>query len=497
MNLKTLLKGLTASNIPLAYVSGISCHSKQLQKGELFVAVKGANTDGHKFAQEAAKRGACALVLEHPMEERLNCPVFVVSDTKKALRIIAERFYKEPAKHLRMIGVTGTNGKTTTTYLLKSILEADEGKAGLIGTVAYEIGKRHLPSSNTTPGTLDLQRYLAQMVNNGLDWCVMEVSSHALDQERVEGLLFDAAIFTNLGSDHLDYHKTLENYAKAKRKLFNYRKANGFNVINTDDSYGQALAEQLHDDNLVTYGIERPASVFARMLNCNWKGAEIVLEGKWGTIPISTPLIGRHNVLNIAAASGACLSLGISPSSIQKALLNFPQVPGRLERIQNSNGVLAAIDYAHTADALRLVLLSLREMVRGKLIVVFGCGGDRDKTKRPAMGRIASLSSDLVVLTSDNPRSEDPVEIINQIKTGFVPGFDRFQIEPDREKAIIAALSIAKSDDVVLIAGKGHEAYQIFNNTTIPFSDREVVERYWNQVSKVSVSMSSMLEQCI
>jgi UDP-N-acetylmuramoyl-L-alanyl-D-glutamate--2,6-diaminopimelate ligase len=496
MNLKDLLSGLTKETIPNLSVSGISSNSKQLRPGELFVALRGANTDGHRYVEEAASRGACALLVEKPISCALSCPVFVVENTKTAIRIAAERFFGEPAKKLRLIGITGTNGKTTTAYLIKSILEASGERVGLLGTVAYEIGQRHLPSLNTTPGSLELQKYLSQMVNNGLSWCVMEVSSHALDQGRVDGLAFDSTVFTNLGSDHMDYHKTLEHYASSKRKLFSHRKSEGFDVINTDDSYGQSLAESLHGEHLVTYGSERPASVFARKLSCSWKGTELILESRWGAIPVSTPLIGRHNILNISAAAGVCLALGVPGQSIKKALYDFAQVPGRLECVSHENGILTVIDYAHTADALRLVLLSLRELTGGRLIVVFGCGGDRDKTKRPAMGRIASLLADRVVLTCDNPRSEDPAEIISNIKSGFVPNFESFHIELDREKAILSALEIARPNDVVLVAGKGHESYQIFNNITVPFSDRDAIKRCLNRGLKVSVTEDSFFAQC-
>lgn len=488
--LRQLLEGLTTHAVPPIPVSGVSCHSKQLQAGEVFVAVRGARQDGHAFLEEAAARGACAVVVSQPPAQSLPCPVIMVSDTKRALSVMAARFFKEPATRLRFIGTTGTNGKTTTTYLLKAILEASGQRAGMLGTVAYEIGERHLPSVNTTPGTLDLQRLLAEMVEQHLTWCVMEVSSHALDQGRIDGLKFDAAIFTNLGSDHLDYHKTRERYAEAKRRLFGYVKPEGRAFINADDPYGRTLLEDLRGQiALTSYSLEQPSKVFVRRVDCSWQGTDLVLETPWGIFAVSTPLIGRHNVLNVAAACGACLSLGVSTYAVQHALTNFLQVPGRLECVINDMGVRAVIDYAHTADALRLVLLSLRELVRGRLIVVFGCGGDRDQTKRPVMGQIASLMADEVVLTSDNPRSEDPQDIIHQIKRGFVPGFQDYQVIVDREQAIVSALSMARPEDAVLIAGKGHEAYQIFDHVTVPFSDRDVVERHFANSAKVIISV--------
>lgn len=484
ITLRSLLQGLTAEPVPPLPVTGVACHSKQVRAGELFVAIKGPRHDGHQFLAEAVQRGACALVVEQAPAERVPCPVIILPNTKRALPMIAARWYGEPAKDLRAIGVTGTNGKTTTTYLLKAILEASGHRVGMLGTVAYEIGERHLPSINTTPGALDLQRLLAEMVQQGLSWSVMEVSSHALDQGRIDGLAFDAAIFTNLGSDHLDYHQTRERYAEAKRRLFGYLRSDGRAILNTDDPYGRTLADDVRGHPVLTYGLERPAQVFVRRVDCSWQGTDLVLESPWGIFAVSTPLIGRHNVLNVAAACGACLSLGVSTYAIQHALTNFVQVPGRLECVVNEAGIDAVIDYAHTADALRLVLLSLRELVRGRLIVVFGCGGDRDRTKRPVMGQIASLLADHVILTADNPRSEDPMDIIRQIKQGFVPGFQDFQVVADREQAIATALTLARSDDAVLIAGKGHETYQVFDHITVPFSDREVVERYFTNTIK-------------
>jgi len=523
MTLRRLLQDLTTQAVPPIPVTGVACHSKQVRAGEVFVAVRGTTHDGHDFVDEAIRRGACALVVERPVVAQGRCPVVVVPDTRQALAVIATRFYGNPASRLRLIGVTGTNGKTTTTYLVKAILEAADHRVGLLGTVAYEIGERHLPSTNTTPGPLELQRYFAQMAEQGLAFCVMEVSSHSLDQGRIEGLQLETAVFTNLGSDHLDYHQTLERYAAAKRRIFSYLTSRGWAVVNVDDPYGQTLIESLNGHSILTYGVEprtnllvsrssgwmfeppfrrsdddsmsrqlvrgeHPAKVGVRNIVCSWQGTSLVLESPWGTIPVSTPLVGRHNVPNIAAACGTCLAVGIEPRAIQQALANFPQVPGRMERVPNEAGIVAVIDYAHTTDALRLVLLSLRELVRGRLFVVFGCGGNRDQTKRPAMGQIASLLADSVILTSDNPRNEDPLDIIRQIKAGFMPGFHDYQVVVDREVAITTALSMARPDDAVLIAGKGHEAYQIFDHVAVPFSDRDVVQRYCSSRHNLAIA---------
>jgi UDP-N-acetylmuramoyl-L-alanyl-D-glutamate--2,6-diaminopimelate ligase len=487
MNLRDLLHGLTAEPIAAVPVSGVACHSKLVRPGDLFIAIEGTKTDGHAFIDEAIARGASAIIAQRLIafhraglisaQQARPCPSVIVPDTHQALVVVAARFYGHPSQKLRLIGVTGTNGKTTTTYLLKMILEAAGERAGLLGTIVYQIGERVVPSTNTTPGPLELQRYLAQMVAGGLRWCVMEVSSHALAQGRVAGLEFEAAVFSNLGSDHLDYHKTREAYAAAKRRLFDGLRVGGSAVINVDDAYGRVLAETIPNRAVITYGVEHPGKVAARQISCSWQGIDLILETPWGTLLLTTPLVGRHNVCNITSAVTTLLALGISPSAIRDGLASLEQVPGRLERVPNEQGINILIDYAHTADALRQVLLALRELTRGRVIVVFGCGGDRDQGKRPAMGKVASLIADHVVLTSDNPRGEDPMDIIHQIKSGFPLGFRQFEVIPDREQAIATALAVARRDDTLLIAGKGHEAYQIFDHITVPFSDRDVVER--------------------
>lgn len=471
---------MTATPVAAVPVSGISRHSKQVRPGDCFVAIRGASSDGHQFIAEAMARGASAVVAERlPAELPAQpCPCIVVPDTKQALAVLAAKFYGHPSRKLRLLGVTGTNGKTTTTYLMKHVLEASGRRTGMLGTIVYQIGSREIPSSNTTPGPLELQRFFAQMVGEGIEWCAMEVSSHALAQGRIDGLEFEAGIFSNLGSDHLDYHKTREAYAAAKRRLFEYVRAGGVAVINTDDEYGRTLAETVPQCTVVTYGMERSAKASVKHVACSWQGTALVLDTPWGVVPVTTPLLGRHNVWNIAAAATTLLALGIAPGAIRDGLANLAGVPGRLERVPNDTGVNIVIDYAHTADALRLVLLSLREFTRGRLIVVFGCGGNRDQTKRPVMGKMAGLLADQAILTSDNPRSENPTDIIRQIKAGFPEGFSQFEVIADREQAITTALSIAHRDDTVLIAGKGHEAYQLFDHITVPFSDRDVVERW-------------------
>ncbi|MBI4341487.1 MAG: UDP-N-acetylmuramoyl-L-alanyl-D-glutamate--2,6-diaminopimelate ligase [Candidatus Omnitrophica bacterium] len=489
MNLRDLLHGVTAQPIAAVPVAGIACHSKHVRSGDVFVAIDGTTSDGHAFIEEALSRGACAVVAQRlPSAISRPAPCVVVRDSRQALVVMAQRFYGRPSRKLRLIGVTGTNGKTTTTYLIKAILDSAGARAGMLGTIVYQIGGRALPSTNTTPGPLELQRYFAQMVGEGLKWCAMEVSSHALAQGRIEGLEFEGAIFTNLGSDHLDYHKTRDAYAAAKRRLFDYLRPDGWAVINTDDEDGQVLAHTLPHGRVVSVGMEQPAKVSMRHVACTWEGTSFILESPWGVVPVTTPLLGRHNVWNIAQASAVLLALGVKPMAIHDGLAAVDTVPGRLERVPNDAGLQIVIDYAHTADALRLVLLSLRELSRGRVIVVFGCGGDRDQTKRPVMGKMASLLADYVILTSDNPRTEEPIDIIHQIKRGFHEGFKAFDVIPDREQAIVSALSVAHRDDTVLIAGKGHEAYQVFDHISVPFSDREVVERWAGARHQVAVA---------
>lgn len=489
MTLRDLLHGVTAQPVAAVPIAGIARDSKRVRAGDLFVAIRGATMDGHDFIEEAVSRGAAAVVAERlPARLTRSCPCVVVPNARVALSVAAARFYGHPSRKLQLVAVTGTNGKTTTTYLLKAMIEAQGGRAGLLGTIVYQIGERLLPSGNTTPGPLELQRYFAQMAGEGLPWCVLEASSHALAQGRLDGLELDAAIFTNLGSDHLDYHKTREAYAAAKRRLFEYLKPKGCAVVNADDAFGRILAETIPNRTVLTYSVEHQAKVMAKDITCTWQGTRLVLDSPWGVIPVTTPLVGRHNVPNIAAAATALLAMGFSQTAVQNGLALLNGVPGRLERVPNEHGVNLFIDYAHTADALRLVLRSLRELTQGRLIVVFGCGGDRDQTKRPVMGRVASLLADAVILTSDNPRSEGPNRIIDQIRGGFSKDFQQFQVMADREQAIVSAMALAHPGDSVLIAGKGHEAYQLFDHVAVPFSDRAVVERWLSARHPVAAS---------
>lgn len=493
ITLSELLHGVCAEPVAAIPVKGISCHSKKVRSQDVFVAIKGIDSDGHDYIDEAINRGASAVIAQHDVPNLKSlCPLIIIPDTRKALVVIASRFFNHPSRRLRLVGITGTNGKTTTTYLLKRVLDSSKRKAGLIGSIVYEIGGRSVPSTNTTPGPLELQQYFAQMVRDGLEWSVMEVSSHALEQGRIDGLEFDVAIFSNLGVDHLDYHKSHDAYAAVKRKFFNYLKSDGTAVINVDDAFGRDLAETISHDKIMTYGIDHAADVKARDLQCSWQGTSMVIESSNAEFEIHTSLLGKHNAWNVLASTAALLALGLSPADIQKGIESIESVPGRLERVPNELGINVLIDYAHTAEALRLVLLSIRQLIRGQLIVVFGCGGDRDQSKRPIMGNMASRLADHVILTSDNPRKENPLTIIEHIKAGFSSTFKSYQVLMDREQAIHSALFLAKKGDTVLIAGKGHESYQILDNVYVPFSDRNVVCNWIEHQDHHQVAMANI-----
>lgn len=482
MTLEELLKDTGLTKIPAHYrafdIQAISCDSRHIEQNSLFVALKGTKLNGADFISEAIRRGAKVIIKNsHGMDisDEKNACLLSVDDPQKTLAQIAQRFYNYPSRQVKTIGITGTNGKTTISYLLESIFHAARKGCSVIGTVNYRIGKKILPSKNTTPGLLDNQRYLADMVKEGMEFCVMEVSSHALDQRRVDAIDFCCAIFTNLTGDHLDYHKTMEDYFSAKSKLFTGLNPKAFAVINRDDEYGRKLVLTAKG-KVITYGINDKAGITAEDIQMKFSGSTFTARFPKGKIVIKTRLIGRHNIYNILAASASAVSLGLKISDIQKGIESLSGIPGRLESVECGQDFSVFVDYAHTEDALRNVLANLKNVSRAKIIVVFGCGGDRDKTKRPKMGRVAGEFADFSIITSDNPRSEDPKAIIEQIRRGFKG--KNFEIIPDRKGAIEKALSLAKKGDVVLIAGKGHEDYQIFKDQTIHFDDREIVGDY-------------------
>ncbi|HOW34817.1 MAG TPA: UDP-N-acetylmuramoyl-L-alanyl-D-glutamate--2,6-diaminopimelate ligase [Candidatus Omnitrophota bacterium] len=486
MKLKKLLNGIDGVELPECFaalsVESISCDSRDIQKNSLFVAVKGPISDGADFVVSAISKGAKIIAKEKGRGDtddfaNKDVCILIVKDSKKFLRDVLMRFYGDPSQKVRTIGITGTNGKTTISYLFESILRQAGKKCTVIGTVNYRLGGKVIPSKNTTPGIVDNQRYLSEMAREGIDYCVMEVSSHALDQGRVDAIDFKVGVFTNLTGDHLDYHKTMEEYFTAKALLFSRLSKDSCAVINIDDEYGVRLLPMTRA-NSITYALNHKADVTAENIVLNFSQTAFTLKTPQGRIPIQTKLIGRHNIYNILSAAAGCFGEGISLEGIRDGIENLSVVPGRLEQVVCGQDFNVFVDYAHTEDALKNVLTNLRAVSKAKIIVVFGCGGDRDKTKRPKMGRVAGRLADWCILTSDNPRSEDPQSILEQVTSGFQER--NYEVISDREAAIKKALISAKKGDIVLIAGKGHETYQIFKDKTIDFDDREVVRNFFS-----------------
>ncbi|MRS12511.1 MAG: UDP-N-acetylmuramoyl-L-alanyl-D-glutamate--2,6-diaminopimelate ligase [Actinobacteria bacterium] len=455
---------------PEVSISGIAYRSSFVEPGDAFFCIPGIRHDGHEFAGDAVSRGAAALVCARPLGS--GVPEALVKDVRRALSTASARFYESPSASLDVVGITGTNGKTTTTYVLDSILRAAGRKTGLIGTVETRVGAERIPSTHTTPESADLQALLARMRDQGVSGVSMEVSSHAIDLHRVDDVRFAVAAFTNLTQDHLDYHSTLEEYWGVKRRLFTAMSVAEC-VVNIDDSRGMQLASETG----ATWTVGREPGAAVRALN-EERGrvsTTFTLSTPAGSSDVQLPLAGAYNVSNALVASGCALALGISLADVVTGLEGAPQVPGRLERVEEGQPFAVLVDYAHTPDSLQKALAAVREVTPGRVITVFGCGGDRDPQKRPLMGYAAGLGSDEVVITSDNPRSEDPVGIILAIEDGLRPTGTSYAVEPDRRAGIRAALSLAAEGDAVLVAGKGHEDYQIFADRTVHFDDREVV----------------------
>ena len=481
MRLKQLIKSLDSyhvySNLEDFEVEGITCNSKEALANYIFVAIKGTREDGHRFITEAIDNGARVIIVQGQEAssskwQEKNIPLIWVDDTRKALAKLAAEFYGNPSGKIKVVGITGTNGKTTVSYLIEALIEEANFVPAVIGTINYRFRDKVIPSKNTTPGPLELQSLLSQMQNEGVNYAVMEVSSHALDQDRVAGIKFHSAIFTNLTQDHLDYHETLENYFQAKCKLFKNINSHSFGIINHDDRYGMKI-KSLTKAQVFTFGIEKKADIVAKGIKSDITKTEFVLVNNKKEINFRTPLIGRHNIYNILASVSWALKEGLDSALIKSAIEKFNSIPGRLERIDSLRDFCVFIDYAHTEDALENVIKSLRQLSSHRIIVVFGCGGERDKTKRPKMGRVVSELADYAIITNDNPRSEDPQEIIGDIKKGV--GKNNYCIIPERSEAIKKSLTLAKTGDIVLIAGKGHENYQILKDRIVHFDDREVV----------------------
>ena len=474
-------------------ITGIACDSKAVKQGYLFAALKGSKVNGADFIDDAIARGAYAIVLDADNKGifRKGDTFIYVRDSMKALADVSKAYFGDLSGKMRLTGVTGTNGKTTITYLIESIFKAKGWQTGVIGTINYRFGQRAIPAVNTTPGVLDLYYLLSSMYKEKIKNCIIEVSSHSLEQGRVQTLQFDAAIFTNLTREHLDFHENMDDYLKAKLKLFEKIKKGGFAIINIDHPTAEKIIEKVKTEGkakVITYGIDHKADITAVNINLSCNGLKFQLGvaerapypcgmGRSSApIEIESNLIGRHNVYNILGAAGASLASGISLEDIKKGIEALKGLPGRLESIRCGQNFSVYVDYAHTEDGLENVLKSLRELKPARLISVFGCGGNRDRTKRPAMGRISTELSDVVVVTSDNPRGEEPMDIINEIIKGIGPEKNNYTVEIDRFNAIKKALSNAEEGDIVLVAGKGHETYQVFKNTTLPFDDREVIK---------------------
>ncbi len=460
--------------------TGIAYDSRKVTKGDLFISLVGRNFDGHEFIKDAISKGAVGAVVSKPVDAKI--PLLLVEDTRTSMASISAHFYGHPSEKLNIIGVTGTNGKSTVTFIINSILKTLGHKTGMLGTIYYDIAGKIIKGERTTPESADIQRFMREVVDRGGDFFVMEVSSASVCEKRILEIKFSDAIFTNLSHEHLEYHGTFENYKKAKLEFFKLAaRQNAKAVVNIDDPHSKDFMRTFLEsggERLVTYGIETPKEEYdfphftAKNLKLSVAGSTFSIRWNGNSIPVHTKLIGKHNIYNILAAFAAVYTYGFSPLEIVDAIEKIDSIPGRLERIEK-NGVNIFIDYAHTPEALKQVSKTLKGLTEGRLIVVFGAGGDREKEKRPLMGAVASRYADFIILTSDNPRSEDPESIIKDIEKGI--SGENYTIEIAREKAIKKAYEISKPGDTILIAGKGHEEYQEIDGKKLHFSDREVV----------------------
>lgn len=452
-------------------ISGIAYDSRSVSKGCVFVCIKGYSTDGHDYINDAIRRGAVAVVVQQDTEVPEGITLIKAEDTRHALAFMSRAFFGYPSKNIKLIGVTGTNGKTTTTYLIKSILEVSGFSTALLGTISNIVGGKAVEASRTTPESYDLQQMLKEMADVKTDYCIMEVSSHSLELKRVAGCTFNVGIYTNLTRDHLDFHGTFENYLKAKMKLFDISKTA---AVNIDDEYSSEVLKGIKIP-VISYSVDGGSDVRAVDVEITSKDSRFTLIYMDKMIPVVLPLPGRFNVYNALAAACACLAEGISLENIKMGLECCMGIPGRSEVIDSGRGFTIIIDYAHTPDGLENILNTVKEYAQGRIITIFGCGGDRDKTKRPLMGETAGTLSDICIVTSDNPRSEEPMAIIEDILPGVKNSSSNYRVIVDRKEAIKTAISIAQKGDVVVIAGKGHETYQILKDRTIHFDEREIV----------------------
>ena len=483
MNLGELLTAVPDSSFSPAVrdlkITGVSQDSRTVRSGELFVAIRGEKADGWAHAAQAAANGAVAVVSERPAPEDFPVPWVRVRVARVALARLAARLAGDPAEKLVLAAVTGTNGKTTTAMLLEAILARRYGRAGFIGTVAYRTGRREVPASQTTPEAPVLQDLLAEMVDEGILAAAMEVSSHALALDRVAGCRFDVAVFTNLTQDHLDFHRDLETYFDAKKKLFTLRKPAAAAVVNVDDAFGRRLAAEAAPPVVTWSPSGAGADVRAEDIRCDLSGTSLAVVHAGGRFRISSALLGRVNADNLLGAAAAGLSLGVNAEEIADGCAAVTRVPGRLEPVEAGQPYRIIVDYAHTEDALKRLLLAVRDLTDRKIILVFGCGGDRDRGKRAPMGKVAGSLSDIAIATSDNPRSEDPEAILAEVEVGLVAsGATKYLKVADRREAIRTAIDLANPGTVVVIAGKGHERVQVIGDRLVPFDDRDVAAEF-------------------
>jgi UDP-N-acetylmuramoyl-L-alanyl-D-glutamate--2,6-diaminopimelate ligase len=472
MNFDELLTLVRSGNSPR-----LCDDSRIVEPGDIFVAVKGPNVDGHDFIPQVIAKGAKYIVCQIPPCDNfamMGIQFIVVKDSSLALASLAQAANGNPAEKLTNLAVTGTTGKTTVTFLVRACFHAAGEKCGLIGTVIYDTGISVTPAPLTTPDCLTIAKSQAQMLKAGAKYMVIEASSHALDQNRVAAINFKAAAFTNLTGDHLDYHKTTENYLAAKSKLFAMLSPDATAVLNKQSPFAEQIA-QCTRAKVIWFAVDEEADLSAEIHSIDDSGTTFTLRYKGQSIRIKTPLLGRFNVANYLAAAGLCLSAGLDLETVARGLSALDAIPGRLENVKSDAPFTVLVDFAHTDDALDNVLSTLKPLCKARLIVVFGCGGDRDKTKRPRMAKVVEKYADMAIVTSDNPRTENPDDIISQVVAGFKdPGSSKIKIEPDRKKAIALAIESAQKNDVVIIAGKGHENYQIIGKQKFPFSDQQI-----------------------
>jgi UDP-N-acetylmuramoyl-L-alanyl-D-glutamate--2,6-diaminopimelate ligase len=476
--------GVTLCGSPEENIRGISYSSKAVQPGDLFVALKGEKADGYDFVGEALARGAIAILSEREKPDNFQKTWIQVCNPRIALALCASNLYAHPSEKLTVVGITGTKGKTTITYILEEILKKANLKTGVIGTIAYRRPGIEIGAERTTPEAPDLQRMMREMVDSGVTHCVMEVSSHSLELNRVTGIDFNLTVFTNLSGEHLDYHQTMDKYFESKKKLFLIPSRKKMAVINCDDPWGQKLLSELKMGG-ITYGTAQTAMIRAEAFSFFQEGLEMTVKYGGGKMSVSSHLLGTPNMYNILASIASALVLNVPVHSIKEGIAALKGVPGRFEKIENALGYNIFVDYAHTDDALKNLLETAKELNYGRIILVFGAGGDRDRQKRPRMGEVAGQLADWTILTSDNPRTEDPMAILRDIEEGIKKtGPDKYELEPDRKSAIHKALSVAEKGNCVLVAGKGHEDYQVLKDTVIPFNDADVIRSFLKEMEE-------------